>query len=42
MKKVKLAVVDDNKEFCSLVRDYASMQDDIEFVGCAYDGFYCS
>ena len=38
MDKIKLMVVDDNREFCTLVRGYAQMQDDIEFVGAAYDG----
>lgn len=38
MEKIKLMAVDDNKEFCRLVRDYTQMQDDIEFVGAAYDG----
>ncbi len=39
MKKIKLAVIDDNKDYCMLVRDYAIMQDDFEFIGCAHDGF---
>lgn len=38
MSKIKLVVVDDNKEFCNLVRDYVYMQDDMEFCGAAYDG----
>ena len=38
MEKIKLIVVDDNKEFCRLVRDYAQVQEDIEFIGSAYDG----
>lgn len=38
MNKIKLMVVDDNKEFCWLVRDYAEMQDDIDFIGSAHDG----
>ena len=38
MEKIKLMVVDDNKEFCWVVRDYAEMQEDIEFVGFAHDG----
>lgn len=38
MKKFKLMVVDDNREFCNLIRDYAKAQDDIEFVGSVYDG----
>ena len=38
MNKIKLMVVDDNKEFCNLVRDYVHMQDDMEFSGAAFDG----
>ncbi len=38
MDKIRLMVVDDNKEFCWTVRDYAEMQTDIEFVGSAHDG----
>ena len=38
MSKIKLMVVDDNKEFCNLVKDYVYMQDDMEFSGSAYDG----
>ena len=38
MDKIKLLVVDDNREFCNLVRDYTNMQDDVEFVGAAFDG----
>lgn len=38
MDKIKLMVVDDNKEFCKLVRDYAQIQEDIDFVGAAFDG----
>ena len=38
MERIKLMVVDDNREFCSLVKGYAQMQDDIEFSGAAFDG----
>jgi len=38
MEKMKLMVVDDNREFCHLVRDYVRMQDDVEFTGAAFDG----
>lgn len=38
MERIKLMVVDDNREFCSLVKGYAQMQDDIEFTGAAFDG----
>ena len=38
MKKFKLMVADDNREFCNLIRDYAMAQDDIEFAGATFDG----
>lgn len=38
MERIKLMVVDDNREFCTLVKGYVQMQDDIEFVGAAFDG----
>ena len=38
MEKIKFLVVDDNKSFCKSVREYAQMQDDIDFVGAAFDG----
>lgn len=38
MEKIKLLVVDDNKDFCMTVRDYCSILDDIEVIGVAYDG----
>lgn len=38
MDKIRLLVVDDNREFCNLVRDYVNMQDDVEFAGAAFDG----
>lgn len=38
MEKFKLMVVDDNREFCNLVRGYAQMQEDIEFIGATFDG----
>lgn len=36
--KIRLLVIDDNKEFCHLVRDYVGLTDDFVFVGCAFDG----
>lgn len=36
--KIRLLVIDDNIEFCHLVRDYISMTDDFIFAGCAFDG----
>ena len=38
MKKIRLMVIDDNKEFCMLEKDYISMIDEVEFCGAAYDG----
>ncbi len=38
MEKIRLMVVDDNKEFCLLVREYAAMVDEVDFCGAAYDG----
>ena len=38
MKKIKIMVADDNKEFCNLIKDYVYMQDDMEFAGAAFDG----
>ena len=39
MKKIRLIVADDNREFCKLIRDYIQMTDDVEFVGAAFDGY---
>ena len=39
MTKVKLMVVDDNREFCNLVRDYAKTRNDIMYCGAAFNGF---
>ena len=38
MNKIKLMVIDDNKEFCSSVRDYAKMKEEIDFCGAVHDG----
>ncbi len=38
MDKIKLMVIDDNREFCLLVRDYSAMVDEVEFCGAALDG----
>lgn len=39
MEKIRIAVVDDNREFCRLVSHYSKMVDDIEVVGVAHNGF---
>lgn len=38
MKKVRLLVGDDNREFCELVREYMQSQPDFELVGVAHNG----
>lgn len=38
MEKIKLMVIDDNREFCRLVRNYAEMVNEVEFCGAAFDG----
>lgn len=39
MEKIRIALVDDNKEFCNLVRHYVRMIDDIDLVGVAHNGY---
>ena len=41
MKKIKVCLVDDNRELVSLLEDYLSTQEDIEVVGAAYNGQEC-
>lgn len=38
MKKIKIMVVDDSREFCILVRDYLKTNSKAEFCGFALDG----
>lgn len=38
MNRIKIMVADDNKEFCSMVKDYVHSQNDMEFSGAAFDG----
>lgn len=38
MQKMRVLVVDDNKEFVGLLREYLEKQDDIEVAGVAYNG----
>ena len=38
MGRIKVLLVDDNEDYCSIVRDYLDMQDDMEVVGAAADG----
>lgn len=41
MKKVKVCIVDDNRELVRLLDDYISAQDDMEVIGVAYNGQEC-
>ena len=38
MEKIKVLIVDDNKEYRNIISDYLCTQPDIEFVGSADDG----
>lgn len=38
MQKIKILIADDNKDFCSILSEYLSMQSDFEIVGIAKDG----
>ncbi|KAB2951693.1 sporulation transcription factor Spo0A [Heliorestis acidaminivorans] len=38
LNKIRLVISDDNKEFCDILRDYISSQDDIELIGMAHNG----
>ncbi|QOR65413.1 sporulation transcription factor Spo0A [Cytobacillus suaedae] len=41
MKKIKVCVVDDNRELVGLLEEYISSQDDMEVLGVAYNGQEC-
>lgn len=41
MKKIKVCVVDDNRELVGLLEEYISSQDDMEVVGVAHNGQEC-
>ena len=41
MKKIKVCVVDDNRELVGLLEEYISAQDDMEVVGTAHNGQEC-
>ncbi|MDQ0220791.1 sporulation transcription factor Spo0A [Peribacillus cavernae] len=41
MKKIKVCVVDDNRELVSLLEEYISGQDDMEVIGVAHNGKDC-
>ncbi|MGI6554059.1 MAG: sporulation transcription factor Spo0A [Bacillota bacterium] len=38
MGEIKIAIVDDNKEFCEILEQYLSNQEDFTLVGTAYNG----
>ncbi|TZE83435.1 sporulation transcription factor Spo0A [Calorimonas adulescens] len=37
-KKYRIAIVDDNKEFCTILKSYLEKEEDLEIVGTANDG----
>ena len=41
MKKIKVCVVDDNRELVGLLEDFISSQDDMEVAGVAHNGQEC-
>lgn len=41
MKKIKVCLVDDNRELIGLLEDYVSAQEDMEVIGVAYNGQEC-
>ncbi|GAE46503.1 stage 0 sporulation two-component response regulator [Mesobacillus boroniphilus JCM 21738] len=41
MNKIKVCVVDDNRELVGLLEEYISSQDDMEIVGVAHNGQEC-
>ena len=41
MKKIKVCIVDDNKELVSLLEEYLSNLDDMDVIGVAYNGQDC-
>lgn len=41
VKKIKVCLVDDNRELIGLLEDYISAQDDMEVIGVAYNGQEC-
>ena len=37
-EKIKIVLADDNKDFCKVLKEYLSNEDDIEILGIAKDG----
>lgn len=38
MEKISVVIVDDNVDYCGMVKEYISMQDDMQVLGTANDG----
>lgn len=38
MNKITVVIADDNKDFCSDIKNYAALSKDVEIVGVAHDG----
>ena len=41
MEKIKVCLVDDNKELVSMLESYVAAQDDMEVIGTVYNGQEC-
>ena len=41
MKKIKVCVVDDNRELVALLEEYISAQEDMEVIAVAHNGQEC-
>lgn len=41
VEKIKVCIVDDNKELVSMLESYVAAQDDMEVIGIAYNGQEC-
>ncbi|MGK0537028.1 response regulator, partial [Bacillus sp. 'calajunan'] len=41
VEKIKVSLVDDNKELESMLESYVAAQDDMEVIGTAYNGQEC-
>ncbi len=37
--KIEVLIADDNRDFCNILKEYLSTQDDVDVVGIAKDGF---
>ncbi len=38
VEKIKIVLADDNKDFCQVLKEYLSNEDDIDILGIAKDG----